>query len=346
MQITIQLRLRDKHSSELNRQARAINFVWNYCNETSRKAWTRDRRWLSNYDLQKMTAGSSKELDLHAHSIVRVCAQFTESRNKTKRAGLRWRGKKSLGWVPFNTGHVKFRNGAFVFNGKPFETMHNRKEISDGIKIGAGSFSQDSRGRWYLNCPIEVECAVSAPVAHVGVDLGLKHFATLSDGRKIDAPKFYRNAEASIIKTERAKKPKKLKAIHAKIRNRRKDFLHKESAKLVNEFGFIVVGNVSPKNLAKTTRAKSIYDAGWSDFRQMLSYKAIMHGGKSVEISEAYTSQTCSGCGSIGGPKGIAGLAIRQWECVACGTILDRDVNAARNIARAGLCALVEGAIL
>jgi IS605 OrfB family transposase len=291
-----------------------------------------------------MTAGSSKELDLHAHSIVRVCAQFAESRNRAKRAGLRWRGKKSLGWVPFNTAHVKFRNGVFVFNGKPFETMHNREEISEGIKIGAGSFSQDSRGRWYLNCPVKMECAESAPLKKIGIDLGLKDFAAMSDGTKIAIPQFYRKSEQQLATAQRAKKTKRVCAIHAKIANRRKDFLHKESAKLTKEFGLIVVGDVSSSKLLKTKMAKSVADAGWSDFRRMLTYKAMTHGGSTIEVSESGTTQTCSDCGCIGGPKGIAGLSNRMWTCGDCGTALDRDVNAARNILAIGLNSLMGGA--
>lgn len=104
--LTFKFRLRDKHAAELNRQARAVNLVWNFANETQRKAAQAKRKWLSAFDLQKLTNGASKELDIHAHTIQRVCRSYDDARKTHKKAWLKWRGKKSLGWVPFNTGHV------------------------------------------------------------------------------------------------------------------------------------------------------------------------------------------------------------------------------------------------
>ena len=346
--LTYKYRLRDKHAAELKRQARAVNVVWNYCNETQKKAAQIQRKWLSNFDLQKLTAGASKELDIHAHTIKRVCWAYDTARKTHKKAWLRWRGRKSLGWVPFNTGHVTFDGDVFTFRGARYQPMHMRDEMKAGVKIGAGSFNQDALGRWYLNVPIEVECAMGAPLSYVGMDLGLKDLAALSTGEKIEAPRFYRASEEKLAAAQRARKtPKRVRNIHAKIANRRKDFLHKASAKLAPKFGCIVVGDVSPKKIAQTGMAKSSLDAGWSDFKNMLSYKAIRHGGSVLEVSERYSSQVCSECGSLppSRPRGIADLAIREWSCSDCGAVHDRDVNAARNILRAGQRALAEGAL-
>lgn len=348
--ITIRIRLRDKHASRLNQQARAANSVWNYCNETSRKAWLRDRKWLSAFDLGKLTAGSSKELGLHAHTIKRVCDQFARSRDKAKRAGIRWRSKKSLGWVPFNTGHATvIGEGKIKFHGVIYETMHWRDELQPGTKIGAGSFNQDVKGHWHFNAPITAECAASADSRpSVGIDLGLKDLATFSDGRKVQAPRFYRGSEEVLARAQVARKtPKRIRNIHAKIANRRKDFLHKVSAEIAKSYGTIVVGNVSSEKLAQTRMAKSVNDAGWSMLRNMLSYKAIRHGGSYIAADERMSTQTCSVCGSLPSsrPRGIAGLGIREWRCCDCGTVHDRDVNAARNILRVGLGTLAEGAL-
>ena len=162
-----------------------------------------------------------------------------------------------------------------------------------------------------------------------------------------EMPGFARRTESRIGVAQRANKKRQARALHAKVRNQRKDHLHKASAALAREYGLIVVGDVSPSKLAKTRMAKSVLDAGWSDFKKMLSYKAIRHGGKVIEVSEAYTSQTCSTCGALpeGRPRGIAGLEIRQWECGGCGAVHDRDVNAALNIARLGQQSLAEGAL-
>ncbi|MEN6549858.1 MAG: transposase, partial [Armatimonadia bacterium] len=205
----------------------------------------------------------------------------------------------------------------------------------------------DARGRWYLNIPVEVECATSAPLSRVGIDLGLKYLAVLSTGEKIASPRLYRASEEKLAKVQRARKtPKRVRDIHAKIANRRKNFLHKASAKIAREHGLIVIGDVSPSKIAKTSMAKSVLDAGWSSFKRQLLYKAIRHGGRAIEADERYTTQTCSECGAVppSRPKGIAGLDKRMWRCDDCWTDHCRDTNAARNILRVGLDTLRLGA--
>lgn len=107
------------------------------------------------------------------------------------------------------------------------------------------------------------------------------------------------------------------------------------------------MGNVNAAGLAKTSMAKSVLDAGWSSFRNQLAYKAIKHGAWFEEVNEAFTTQTCSCCGSLPDtrPRGIAGLGIREWVCSDCGAVHDRDTNAALNILRRGRATLVEGII-
>jgi putative transposase len=353
VQLTYRYRLKDKHARRLNAQARAVNVVWNYCNETQMKAAQAGRKWLTGYDLWKLVAGCTKEgLDLHSHSAMRVCLGYDKSRKqaKTKRGRkkgwLKWRSKRSLGWVPFNTGHVQLRNGKFIFRSERYEVWLHR-DLPEGVKIGAGSFSQDTRGHWYINCPVEVTEATQAPLKYVGIDLGLENLATLSTGEKIEAPRFYRKSEGALANAQRRRKSKRAKAIAAKVANRRKDFLHKESTKLAKQYGLIVIGNVSPSKLAQTNMAKSTLDAGWSRFKDMLSWKLrLRSGGALLEVSEQFTSQVCSECGSLppSRPRGIADLSKRTWRCDDCGTEHGRDHNAARNILRIGLDALVAGA--
>jgi putative transposase len=346
MLITLKLRLRDRHAADLNRQARAVNFVWNYCNETQQKAASVGRKWLAAFDLQRLTAGASKELGLHAHTIQKVCQQYDRSRSAKGKPWLRFRGRKSLGWVPFNQGHVVVvGHGKVRFRGVVYGAMHWR-EIPYGAVIRAGSFNQDARGRWYINMPVELPAGERAPQSLVGIDLGLKDLATLSTGEKIAAPHHFRRLEAAFGKAQRARKKRLARNISAKIANARKDHLHKASAQIALAHDIIVVGDVSSSKLARTRMAKSVLDAGWTTLRNQLSYKAIRHGGTYIEVNEAYTSQTCSACGALpdGRPGGIAGLGIRRWECGDCGASHDRDVNAARNIARLGLETLGEGA--
>lgn len=343
---TMRLRLRDKHAAELYRQSRAVSFVWNYCNETQQKAARSGRKWLTAVDLQRLTAGASKDLDLHAHTIQKVCQQYDRSRSAKRRPWLRFRGRKSLGWVPFNKGHVSVvEPGKLKFRGVVYETMHWR-DMPEGTVIKAGSFSQDARGRWYINCPVEMPAREDAQGEAVGIDLGLKDIATLSTGEKIENHKHYRRLEQRLGVAQRARKNRQVKALHAKIANARKDQLHKASADIAKRHGVIVVGNVSPSKLARTRMAKSVLDAGWSTLRSMLSYKVVRHGGTYIEADERLSTQVCSACGALpdGRPKGIADLGVRRWACGDCGADHDRDVNAARNIVRVGLDTLAEGA--
>jgi IS605 OrfB family transposase len=165
--------------------------------------------------------------------------------------------------------------------------------------LRSGTFCQDARGRWYANLCVEAEERKSTGAASVGIDLGLKDFATLSTGEKIEAQRIYRGAEQALAVAQRANKKERVKAIHAQIANRRKDFLHKLSTRLVKKHGAIFVGNVNAAGLAKTKMAKSVLDAGWSTFRTMLQYKSIAAGVLFEEINEAYSTQTCSTCGCL-----------------------------------------------
>jgi IS605 OrfB family transposase len=203
----------------------------------------------------------------------------------------------------------------------------------------AGAFVQDARGRWYATFQCEVADDLEAGRGEVGIDLGLKTVAALSNGETVPAPQHYRRYEAALAVAQRARRKPRVKAIHAKIVNARRHHLHEQSARIARENSLIVVGNVSAAKLKKTRMAKSVSDAGWAMFRNMLRYKARRHGAVFVDADERWSSQTCSECGSLPAsrPQGIAGLGMRFWVCSDCGASHDRDVNAARNILRIGL---------
>jgi putative transposase len=223
-------------------------------------------------------------------------------------------------------------------------------EVNYGLEayaIRAGNLSEDARGRWYLNACVAVPVAEPTDRASVrrdvGIDLGLEDFVATSDGEKVSAPRFYRGLEPKIAIAQRAGKKDRVRAIHAKIANRRRDSLHQFSTRLVREYDTIFVGNVNASALAKTPHAKSVLDASWSAFRTMLRYKCDFAGATFAEVNEAFSTQICSACDACSGPKGIAGLGIRAWICSRCGTVHDRNVNAAKNILAAGRRRLAEG---
>jgi len=347
---TLRLRIKDKHAKVLSAMAREVNQVWNFCNETSHRAIRERHQWLSGYDLQKLTNGFSKcdGVQIGSPTVQQVCEDYAKARKQFKKAKLRWRvsnpqsSKYSLGWIPFKARALQYKAGQIIFAGQRF-SLWDSYGLSN-YEMRAGSFSEDSRGRWYLNVVVKVQTQATTATASVGIDLGLKEAAVASDEQRIEG-RFYRKLEGRLGLAQRARQKQRVRAIHAKIANQRKDMLHKFSTEMVRNYGAIFVGDVASAKLVKTKMAKSTLDAGWASLKTMLEYKSQQAGVVFDVVNESYTTQTCSCCGSIAAssPKGRAGLRIREWTCSNCGAAHDRDVNAAKNILAAGLRRLAEG---
>lgn len=321
--------------------ARSVNFVWNYCNDTAIQHLDKHNKWISWFDLNYMTFGCSKELSIQSHTIQEIAREFVVRRSQYKKRKLSWRSKKrSLSWVPFRGEGIRVNGDVVIYNKIQFRFWKSR-EIEGKIKVG--SFNQDSRGRWYVNfvCDEPIIGKVKDSRS-VGIDLGLKTLATLSDGNKIERGSITQKYESKLATAQRARKNKLVRNIHAKIKNTRKDFNHKETTKLVNNYGTIFIGNVSSSKLKKTTMAKSVSDASWYDFKTMLAYKAITLGVDYKEVNESFSTVTCSTCFERTGPSGLSALRVREWTCT-CGTSHDRDLNAAKNILRFGRETLIKG---
>ena len=250
--------------------------------------------------------------------------------------------RRSLGWIPVNTGAAKWKNGQIFFNGNYYGVWDSYGLSQYTFRIA--SFSEDARGRWYFNVVVSVEAEQSTGTALVGIDLGCKDSATASNGEQLTNGE-YRKLQQQLGIAQRARKKQRVKAIHAKIANRRKDNIHKFTRKLVNTSSAIFVGNVSSQAMVKTKMAKSVLDASWGSIKTVLEYKCAHAGIHFEEVNEAYSTQTCSCCGVIptSSPKGRTGLGIRQWTCSECSAEHQRDINAARNIAAAGHRRLAEG---
>ena len=250
--------------------------------------------------------------------------------------------RRSLGWIPFKGVAMQVAHGQVRFAGQWLSLWDSYG--LDAYRIRSGNLCEDARGRWYLNACVAVSTAEkSVGLSEVGIDLGLTDLAATSAGEKLQAPQFYRGLESKLATAQRAGKNQRVRAIHAKIANRRRDSLHQFSTRLVRENRAIFVGNVNATALTQTRHAKSVLDAGWSAFRTMLRYKCAVARVTFAEVNEAFSTQTCSACAARSGPQGTAGLGIREWTCSVCGTVHDRDVNAAKNILAAGRRRLAEG---
>lgn len=334
---TLKYRIKDRRAAKhLTQHAIACNQVWNWCVAQHRdtldryRAGAPKRRWLSFPELSKLCNGVGQELGIYQHTVDAVCKRWVQDRSTRFRSSFGMR--RALGWVPFHATERKVAGNAVTHRGRTYRVFGTkRRPIPANVK--GGHFTEDSLGRWWVCFHVEVE-HVPVVGGEVGIDLGLKDFATLSTGEKVEAPRLYRRLEERLATAQRANNRRRSKAIHIRIANTRRDFHHKLSTRLSRSYAFIAVGDVNAKALTQTRMAKSVNDAGWSAFRDMLRYKAT----RFVEADERFTTQTCSSCGSLPPerPQGIAGLGIRTWDCSDCGASHDRDVNAALNILRIG----------
>lgn len=230
-----------------------------------------------------------------------------------------------------------------------------RQSQAIDCKTKSATFKRDACGKWYVALTAEFEMPdVALPPAKpenvVGIDLGLKDFAVLSNGERIAPPKHYRAAERKLRKAQKAlsrkqkgsknreKARQQLARIHQRVKNKRQDFLHKLTTSLVQNYDGLCIEALSLKGMARTKLAKSVSDAALGEFRRQLEYKTVWHRKHLATIDRFFpSSKLHMECGAI---NDALTLADRVWTC-GCGTIHDRDLNAARNIRTEGLKLLV-----
>ncbi len=223
-------------------------------------------------------------------------------------------------------------------------------------KTKSATFKRDATGKWYVSLVAsfampDVALPAPNPDEVVGIDLGLKDFAVLSDGERIATPKFYRRRQRKLRRVSKAfsrtvkgssgrvKAKHRVALVHRKTANQRRDFLHKLSTRFVTRHGGLCIEDLSLKGMVRTKLSKSVSDAGMGEFRRMLEYKSLWHRKPIAVISRWYpSSKTCPVCGTI--DDGLT-LSDRLWKCDGCDITHDRDLAAAVNIRREGLKQMV-----
>jgi putative transposase len=241
---------------------------------------------------------------------------------------------------------IKLRDGRLYVQNVGLVRFFQHRPIPDDGSIKMVILKRDRVGNWYAILQVELpDPAIErrdGPA--VGIDMGLMHFASLSTGEMVENPRWFREAEEKLAflqrKRARCKRgsrryrelSRQIRRLHQRIANQRRDFQHKESTRLVGEYSLIAVEDLNIKGLCRSHVSKSMGDAAWAQFLNMLAYKAEKAGTLVVRIDPNGTSQVCSGCGC----SVLKTLSERQHNCPHCGFTAPRDVNAALNILSRG----------
>ena len=254
------------------------------------------------------------------------------------------RSRQSIRYLFAGDGRLRIANGRIRISkvGDVKITQHRRIEGTPKNM----TVSKTKSGKFFVSIQCEMDMTLPPAIGpEVGIDLGLKAFVTLSDGRTIEPPQHLRKAERRLKRLQRRLSRKRKGSAnrckarilvakqHEKVANRRADFLHKLSRQLVDTHGHIGVENLHVKGMVRNhCLAKSIVDAGWGEFVRQLDYKGEWYGCRIERVDRWFaSSRICGDCGAV---KADLRLEDRHWVCAECGVTHDRDVNAARNILR------------
>lgn len=341
-------------------------WLWNHFLHVRKNVWETEQKTLSWYDTNKMLPG----LKCVRLSLKQVHSQTLQ--DVTKRLDLAYKAFFRRVKQGKNPGFPHFKRskdfssftyptsppgGGYKFlpNGKLYLSKVGNVKIKLHRPLPSiprqCTIRRSATNKWYACFVVEITSTSLPPLNSqaIGIDLGLESFATLSDGTKIDNPRFFRNDERKLAQAQRklnqvergtpeyTKAVKAIAHIHEHIVHKRTDFAHKLSRQLVARYGIIVYENLCTANMLRNhCLAKSISDAAWNQLVRYTLYKAKESNVRCILVSPRNTSKACSHCGAIVGKS----LSDRTHSCPYCGLVIDRDLNAAINILRRGLASL------
>ncbi len=349
----------EQQQRELVRTFGCVRLVYNKVLEARTTAWYIERRrvnynetsamltaWKKIDELKFLGEVSSVPLRQTLRHLQRAFANFFDKRARYPRFKSPKRSRSS---AEYTRSAFTFRDGELTLAkmAEPLNIVWSRP-LPEGAQPSTVTVSCDSAGRWFVSMLTETAVTDHPHTdSVVGVDAGITSLLTLSTGEKITNPRQLRREQARLVKAQRAlarktkgsvnrdKARRKVARLHARITDRRTDYLHKLSTRLVRENQTIVIEDLYVAGMLRNhCLARAISDASWSQLRSMLEYKAAWYGREVIAVDRWFpSSKTCSACGSV---NDAMGLEVREWVC-RCGVTHDRDVNAARNILAAGL---------
>jgi putative transposase len=301
----------------------------------------RDKIYFSKFDFTSLCSNSSDKLSIPSHTIRAILEQtflawtrcFKKQSKKPKLKSIR----NKLRSIPFPD---LFKNSRIAHNKIDLPGIRKVKYIKQQIPEGQIKnvrIIKRSSG-WYCQLCVDTNhiFPVKETTEKVGIDTGFKTLATLSNGIKFDNKRVFVKGQTRLAQAQRGKNKKLAARLHERISNRRKDYNHKVSRELVENYSEIYITKDNLRGQAAIF-GKSVSDAGIAQLRNFILYKGDNHNRVVKLVDSRNTTMTCSNCNSLTGPTGLDKLAIRVWECCSCGATHDRDVNAAMNILKLGL---------
>ncbi|MFK0050278.1 RNA-guided endonuclease InsQ/TnpB family protein [Streptomyces sp. NPDC090741] len=355
----------DVQAAELSRTFGCVRKVYNLALEARSRAWQRQERvnyvqtsamlteWKKTEELAFLSEVSSVPLQQALRHLQGAFVSFWDRRSKYPRFKSR---KKSHASAEYTRSAFTWRDGLLTLAkmSEPLDIVWSRP-LPEGAMPSTVTISRDAAGRWFVSLLCEdTPAPMPATARAVGIDAGLMSLVTLSTGEKVTNPRHERRDRVRLAKAQRdlARKEKgsknrekacrKVARIHARIADRRRDFLHKLSTRLVRENQTLVIEDLTVRTMVKNHKlARSISDASWAELRSMLEYKCAWYGRRLVTVDRWFPStKLCSRCGALAASMP---LHVRTWTCEYCGTTHDRDENAAVNLLAAGLAVTVCG---
>lgn len=332
-------------------------FVWNYFLDLRQKSWKQENKSLSYYDTAKLLTQLKKEPEyswLSEVSIIPLRYSIYELDGTYKKffkgnCGYpNFKKKSGTNSIGLDTSAFSIKNGKFFIakNKQPLNIRFH-KQLPQNQEIKYIHITLEPSGKWYVSFNLEVSVEpLSESQNQIGIDLGITTFATTSNGDKIKSPdlkKEYqklKKLQRKLSKKQKGSKNRnkariKVARQYERIKFIRLNFHHQVSRKLVNENQVIVLEDLKVSNMVKNRKlARAISEQGWYQFRSFLEYKCNWYGRELIIINQWYpSSKTCSSCGSI---QTKMPLSVREWTCPDCGSVHDRDINAAKNILAVG----------
>jgi putative transposase len=335
---TLKLKLTHKQEATLEQWLWHLTGVYNWgLKKIEHNA--ANKIYFAKFDFVNLLANHGKKLDIPSHTLHGTLQQVHNAWQRCFRKIAkkpRMKGKRNkLNSIPFPDPIKSPKDNRISIPGIG-RVRYYKQELPEG-KIKCGRIVKRASG-WYLCLWLEAEhkFAVKETDKAVGIDPGFDTLLTLSDGTKIENPRELRKGEQRLAQSQRSNDKHLTARLLERQNHRRRDRNHKISRWLIENYKTIYYSDDNFKGMARKF-GKSVTEAGLNQLIGMMNYKGRIGGREVKPVNSFRTTMTCSVCGALTGPTGLAGLQVRQWECSACGAVHDRDYNSSRVVLNAGL---------